>query len=174
MNLLPSLQACRLPYEMKSALQRPLMVIREIKRHLKNDRFIFIFVLLLSPLPKPLPSFRGSIPSGATERPKSQVDLGHSLFYVLMWGRRKEYPPGGHTSLRSTPDPPYKKKEGNSDTATVFLHANCEEALKAAKRGARGNSGRWFGRESESGCFCVYEGGKVVERHITKKGAETG
>ena len=35
--------------------------------------------------------------------------------------------------------------------------------------GLGGNSGRWFGRESESGCFCVYEGGKVVERHITKK-----
>lgn len=52
------------PYEMKSALQRPLMVIREIKRHLKNDRFIFIFVLLLSPLPKPLPPLEVRFPRG--------------------------------------------------------------------------------------------------------------
>lgn len=50
------------PYEMKSALQRPLMVIREIKRHLKNDWFIFIFVLLLSPLPKPLPPLEVRFP----------------------------------------------------------------------------------------------------------------
>ena len=69
---------------------------------------------------------------------------------------------------------PRPKKNEPKDSAAVFLHANCEEALKAAKNGARGNSGRWFGRECESGCFCVYEGGKVVERHITKKGAGTG
>lgn len=62
---------------------------------------------------------------------------------------------------------PRPKKEPK-DTAAVFYHANGEEALKAAKNGARGNSGRWFGRESESGCFCVYEGGKVVERHMVK------
>ena len=69
---------------------------------------------------------------------------------------------------------PRPRRNEPKDTAAVFYHANGEEALKAAKIGARGNSGRWFGRESESGCFCVYEGGKVVERHITKKGAETG
>lgn len=43
-----------------------------------------------------------------------------------------------------------------------------------AKNGARGNSGRWFGRMEEGAGCCVYDGGKVVERHITKKGAETG
>ena len=64
---------------------------------------------------------------------------------------------------------PRPKKNEPKDTAAVFYHTNCEEALRAAKNGARGNSGRWFGRESESGCFCVYEGGKVVEGHITKK-----
>lgn len=69
---------------------------------------------------------------------------------------------------------PRPRRNEPKDTAAVFYHTNCEEALKAAKNGARGNSGRWFGRESESGCFCVYEGGKVVERHITKKGAGTG
>ena len=69
---------------------------------------------------------------------------------------------------------PRPKKNEPKDTAPIFYHTNCEEALQAAKNGARGNSGRWFGRESESGCFCVYEGGKVVERHITKKGAGTG
>ena len=69
---------------------------------------------------------------------------------------------------------PRPRRNEPKDTAPIFYHANGEEALKAAKNGARGNSGRWFGRESESGCFCVYEGGKVVERHITKKGAGTG
>ena len=48
---------------------------------------------------------------------------------------------------------PRPKKNEPKDTAAVFYHANGEEALKAAKIGARGNSGRWFGRESESGCF---------------------
>lgn len=63
---------------------------------------------------------------------------------------------------------PRPKKNEPKDSAAVFLHANCEEALKAAKTGARGNSGRWFGRESESGCFCVYEGRNEVERHIVQ------
>ena len=69
---------------------------------------------------------------------------------------------------------PRPKRNESKDTAAVFYHATSEEALKAAKNGARGNSGRRFGREIESGCFCVYEGRKVVERHITKKGAGTG
>ena len=64
---------------------------------------------------------------------------------------------------------PRPRRNEPKDTAAVFYHANGEEALKAAKNGARGNSGRWFGRESESGCFCVYEGGKVVERHIVQR-----
>lgn len=68
---------------------------------------------------------------------------------------------------------PRPKKEPK-DTAAVYLHPNLEEALKAAKRGARSSSGRWFGRENGGEGFCVYEGGKVVERHITKKGAGTG
>ena len=68
---------------------------------------------------------------------------------------------------------PRPKKEPK-DTAAVFYHANGEEALRAAKNGARSNSGRWFGRENGGDGFCVYEGGKVVERHITKKGAGTG
>jgi hypothetical protein len=63
---------------------------------------------------------------------------------------------------------PRPRRNEPKDTAPIFYHANGEEALKAAKNGARRN-GRWFGRESVSGCFCVYEGGKVVERHITKK-----
>ena len=68
---------------------------------------------------------------------------------------------------------PRPKKEPK-DNAATFLHSNQEEALLAAKRGARSSSGRWFGRESGVDGFCVYVGGKVVERHITKKGAETG
>ena len=68
---------------------------------------------------------------------------------------------------------PRPRRNEPKDTAAVFYHANGEEALKAAKIGARGNGGRWFGRESDGG-FCVYEDGKVIERHITKKGAGTG
>ena len=63
---------------------------------------------------------------------------------------------------------PRPRRNEPKDTAAVFLHTNCEEALKAAKTGARKSCGRWFGRESESGCFCVYEGRNVVERHIVQ------
>jgi hypothetical protein len=63
---------------------------------------------------------------------------------------------------------PRPRRNEPKDTAAVFYHANGEEALRAAKNGARGNSGRWFGLESGSDGFCVYEGGKVVERHIVQ------
>lgn len=69
---------------------------------------------------------------------------------------------------------PRPRRNEPKDTAPIIIHPNLEEALKAAKRGARGNSGRWFGRENGGDGFCVYEGGMVVERHITKKGAGTG
>ena len=62
---------------------------------------------------------------------------------------------------------PRPRRNEPKDTAAVYLHPNLEEALLAAKRGARSSSGRWFGRESDGG-FCVYEGGKVVERHRVK------
>ena len=103
--------------------------------------------------------------------------LAHALrtFGVMM----PEYPP-----ITEIPDYVWRMKQPSyiprprrdepKDTAAVFYHTNCEETLKAAKNGARKVSGRWFGRESESGCFCVYEGGKIVERHITNKGAGTG
>ena len=64
---------------------------------------------------------------------------------------------------------PRPKKNGPKDTAPIFYHANGEEALKAAKNGARGNSGRWYGRASTGANvaeFLVYEGIKVVERHV--------
>ena len=48
---------------------------------------------------------------------------------------------------------PRPRRNEPKDTAAVILHTNPEEALLAAKNGARGNSGRWFGRISESGCF---------------------
>lgn len=64
---------------------------------------------------------------------------------------------------------PRPRRTEPRDTAAIFYHTNCEEALRAAKNGARGNSGRWFGRENGGEGFCVYEGRKVVERHITKK-----
>ena len=51
-------------------------------------------------------------------------------------------------------------------------HPDAESALQAAKRACRGCSGRWFGRSSAGSgppAFLVYEGGKVIERHVVGK-----
>ena len=51
-------------------------------------------------------------------------------------------------------------------------HPDAESALQAAKRSCRGCSGRWFGRSSAGTgppAFLVYEGGKVIERHVAGK-----
>jgi hypothetical protein len=48
-------------------------------------------------------------------------------------------------------------------------HPDAESALKAAKRACRAHPGRWFGRSSSpahGATFLMYEGGKVIERHI--------
>ena len=64
---------------------------------------------------------------------------------------------------------PRPRRNETKDTAPIFYHATCEEALKATKNGARGNSGRWFGRMEGGDGFCVYDNGRVVERHLTVK-----
>lgn len=68
---------------------------------------------------------------------------------------------------RYDPIPSRPRRNEPEDTAAEFTHPNREEALTAAKRGARKISGRWMGRCGDD-VFCVYEGGKVVERHIVQ------
>lgn len=51
-------------------------------------------------------------------------------------------------------------------------HPDAESALKAAKRACYKHPGRWYGRASaqaDGPAFLVYEGGKVIERHVVGK-----
>ena len=60
---------------------------------------------------------------------------------------------------------PVKKPK---DTNKRIPHPDAESALQAAKKACRGNTGRWFGRAPEGPTvFLVYEGNKVVERHVS-------
>ena len=55
------------------------------------------------------------------------------------------------------------------DTSRRFPHPDAETALKAAKKACREKAGRWYGRTSSQADgpeFLVYEGIKVVERHV--------
>ena len=62
------------------------------------------------------------------------------------------------------PGRPVKKPK---DTSKRIPHPDAESALQAAKKACRGNTGRWFGRAPEGPtAFWVYEGNKVVERHV--------
>ena len=64
------------------------------------------------------------------------------------------------------PGRPIKKPK---DTSRRISHPDAESALKAAKKACREKAGRWFGRAPEGSgpfAFCVYEDGKVVERHV--------
>ena len=63
------------------------------------------------------------------------------------------------------PGRPVKKPK---DTSKRIPHPDAESALQAAKKACRGNTGRWFGRAPEGPtAFWVYEGNKVVERHVS-------
>lgn len=58
------------------------------------------------------------------------------------------------------------------DTARTISHPDAESALQAAKKACRAHLGRWFGRSSVGtglAAFLVYEGGKVIERHVVGK-----
>ena len=51
-------------------------------------------------------------------------------------------------------------------------HPDAETALQAAKQACRAHPGRWFGRSSTGtgpATFLVYEGSKVIERHVVGK-----
>ena len=76
-----------------------------------------------------------------------------------VWSRRYDKP--AFLSARAVQRP--------KDTSRKIPHPDAETALKAAKKACREKAGRWFGRApEESGpiAFCVYEDGKVVERHV--------
>ena len=63
------------------------------------------------------------------------------------------------------------------DTSRRISHPDDESALQAAKRACRGCPGRWLGRSSEYNektAFLVYEGGKVVEKHVTSSRSNKG
>ena len=48
-------------------------------------------------------------------------------------------------------------------------HPDAKSALEAAKRACYKHPGRWYGRASNQAdgtSFLVYEGGKVIERHV--------
>ena len=79
-----------------------------------------------------------------------------------VWCRRYEKPVW-------LPGRPVKKEK---DTARVIHHPNAEKALSAAKKACK-KSGRWYGRalgNSDVIAFCVYESGKVIERHVVSFG----
>jgi len=76
-----------------------------------------------------------------------------------VWSRRYDKP--AFFSARAVQRP--------EDTSRKIPHPDAESALKAAKEACRQKAGRWFGSDPEGYgpiSFCVYEDGKVVERHI--------
>ena len=74
-----------------------------------------------------------------------------------VWSRRYDKP-------AFLPGRPVKKPK---EEGRRISHPDAESALQAAKRACRGCTGRWFGRSSSGRAeFLVYEGGKVVERHV--------
>ena len=55
------------------------------------------------------------------------------------------------------------------DTSRRISHPDAEAALQAAKKACRSCPGRWYGRSTSKADiaeFLVYEGVKVVERHV--------
>ena len=67
------------------------------------------------------------------------------------------------------PGRPVKKPK---DTSRRIPHPDAVTALKAAKKACREKAGRWFGRstsKNENAAFLVYEGGKIIERHVVSK-----
>ena len=79
-----------------------------------------------------------------------------------VWSRRYDKP-------AFLPGRPMQKPK---DTSRKIPHPDAETALRAAKKACREKAGRWFGSAPEGFgpiSFCVYEDGKVVERHIVGK-----
>ena len=94
--------------------------------------------------------------------------LPHDPFFIApppteipdyVWSRRYDKP-------CFVPGRPIRKPK---DTSRRISHPDAESALLAAKKACCKQQGRWFGRESGSTTtpvFLVYEGGKVIEKHV--------
>ncbi len=62
-----------------------------------------------------------------------------------------------------------RKRDTPKDIGRRISHPDAEAALQAAKKACRSCPGRWYGRTSSQADgpeFLVYEGIKVVERHV--------
>ena len=62
-----------------------------------------------------------------------------------------------------------RKRDTPKDIGRRIFHPNAEAALQAAKKACRSRPGQWYGRSSTGANvaeFLVYEGIKVVERHV--------
>ena len=67
---------------------------------------------------------------------------------------------------------PGRPSKQPKETGVRIPHPDAEIALKAAKKACCGCPGRWYGRSSSNtntAVFLVYEGNKVVERHIVTR-----
>ena len=67
---------------------------------------------------------------------------------------------------------PGRPVRNSKDTARRISHPDAESALQAAKKSCRSYPGRWYGRSSskaDGAEFLVYEGIKVVERHVVDR-----
>lgn len=93
-----------------------------------------------------------------------------SIFFVppitevpdYVWSRQYDKP-------CFVPGRPIRKPK---DTSRRISHPDAETALQAAKQACRSHLGRWFGRSSTGiglAAFLVYEGSKVIERHVVGK-----
>ena len=90
-----------------------------------------------------------------------------SIFFVppitevpdYVWSRQYDKP-------CFVPGRPIRKPK---DTSRRISHPDAEAALQAAKKACHSCPGRWYGRTSslaDGPEFLVYEGIKVVERHV--------
>jgi len=62
-----------------------------------------------------------------------------------------------------------RRHDTPKDTGRWISHPNAEAALQAAKKACRHHPGRWYGRstiKADAAEFLVYEGIKVIERHV--------
>lgn len=69
---------------------------------------------------------------------------------------------------RFLPGKPVRKPK---DMSEWFFHPTAEAALQAAKRACRIKPGRWIGHnygQNPEAAFLVFEGGKVIERHVIR------
>lgn len=107
-------------------------------------------------------------PNQADKAPGNTLAQASSIFGAM----------NSHDSIFSIPPitevPDYvwsRRYSTPKDTARRISHPNAEAALQAAKKACRSCPGRWYGRSSscaDAAEFLVYDGIKVVERHVVE------